>query len=225
MLNLYLDTADRQASEGLMRTGLFRGFTTNPTLLRRAPSASSNLPEQYAWARELGADQVFFQTWGDTTAAMVDQGQALRSIGEQVVVKVVATRACLAAAALLARDDIPVLVTAVYNAGQALLAAAANAQYVAPYVGKMTDANRDGVAEAITMATALAAVGGETRVLAASLRSGVDVVRLAVAGIRDFAVSIAVAEMLLGDQLTDSAAAGFEDDIANLQVLDGRIKA
>ena len=168
---------------------------------------------------------MFFQTWGDTTAAMVDQGQALRSIGGQVVVKVVATRAGLAAAALLARDDIPVLVTAVYNAGQALLAAAAHAQYVAPYVGKMTDANRDGVAEAITMATALAAVGGETRVLAASLRSGVDVVRLAVAGIRDFAVSIAVAEMLLGDQLTDSAAAGFEDDIANLQVLDGRIKA
>jgi TalC/MipB family fructose-6-phosphate aldolase len=211
---LYLDTADRSAAEPLLATGLFAGVTTNPTILRRAGLSVPDLPEIYRWAVGAGAREVFFQAWGEDTATLVERGRRLRGLGDEVVVKLVASRAGAAACARLAAEGVPTLLTAVYDAGQAMIAAAAGATYIAPYLGKLQDAGRAGVAEVIAMHEVLTATGSATRVLLASVRDVPSMVRLAQAGVGCFTMGPAVAEQFFTNELTAEAVRTFEDATA-----------
>ena len=207
-MTLYVDTADRQAAQALLETGLFAGLTTNPLLLSRAGLTQRDLPDVYAWARAAGARTVYMQTLGTDVATMLTSARDLLSIGPDIIVKIPATRAGFEATRELAQDGILVLVTAVYHPTQALLALAAGAHSIAPYVGRMTDQGRGGIDQTVAMAKILA--GSSTGVLAASLRTPDDIASLAAQGVTDFTVSAAVLEQMLADDLTVAAAAEFE---------------
>lgn len=207
-MTLYVDSADADAVPPLLATGLFAGITTNPTILARSELGQDDLPDVYEWATAAGARTVFMQALGTDRDQLLDSGRGLRSIGDRVAVKVPATRAGASAARALADEGTSVLLTAVYHAAQALLAEAAGSHFIAPYVGRMTDNGRDGIAEAVRMRTILA--DGSTRVLAASLRSIDDIAALSAGGVQDFAIPVLLCEELLADPLTVEAAANFE---------------
>jgi transaldolase len=212
-MRLYLDTADRTAAEDLLATGVFAGLTTNPTILQRSGLGVAAVPDVYAWATEAGAREVFFQTWGEDVPTLLARGERLRALGPEVVVKVVASRAGVAACAAMAARDIPTLLTAVYAPAQALVAAAAGATYIAPYLGRLDDAGRDGLGEVTRMHEALSATGSATRILLASIREVEQVVTLARRGVDCFTLGPEVAEALFADELTTVAAAAFEDAV------------
>src|SRR5690606_32104764 len=102
-----------------------------------AGRGTSDLPDLVAELRGAGARQLFVQTTEDDAARIVEQGSGLAGLGPDVVVKVPATRAGLTATRRLIAEGVPVLVTAVYNVQQAVLARAVGAWGVAPYVGRM----------------------------------------------------------------------------------------
>lgn len=211
----YIDSADLAVIEELWPTGVFRGVTTNPTILSRAGLAQADLPDLYRSLRELGVGTVYAQVLGTGTEEMLASARSLLDLGP-LIVKVPASATGLAAAAHLARDGVGVLLTAVYHPVQALLARDLGLQGVAPYVGRMTDAGRSGVEAVIRMQQA---IGSEpTRILAASLRSPDDVAVLAAAGVPDFTVGEAVARAIVGDELTLKAVADFEANAASAAV-------
>jgi TalC/MipB family fructose-6-phosphate aldolase len=210
-MRLYLDTADRAVAEPLLATGLFAGLTTNPTILRRAGLTGSAIPEIYRWATAAGAREVFFQAWGDDLTGM---GRDLRRLGDEVVVKFVASLDGSAACAKLATDGIPTLLTGVYARGQAMIAAAAGATYIAPYLGRMIDAGRPGVSDVLAMHELLAATGGPTKVLVASVREVDSMVELARHGVDCFTFGPAVAAQFFADELTAAAVLEFEEAAA-----------
>lgn len=209
MIRLYLDTADRAAAEPLLATGLFAGLTTNPTILRRAGRTVADIPDIHRWATAAGAREVFFQAWGPD---LVGKGRELRGLGEEVVVKVTASIEGAAACATLSAEGIPTLLTAVYAPGQAMIAAAAGATYVAPYLGRMTDAGRDGHGDVLAMQEILA--GTDTRILLASIRDVPSIVALARRGVECFTFGPAVAHQFFADELTAEAVRTFEEDAA-----------
>jgi TalC/MipB family fructose-6-phosphate aldolase len=210
-VRLYLDTADRAAAEDLLRTGLFAGLTTNPTILQRSGLGVADAPEVYQWAVAAGAREVFFQAWGEDAETLVERGERLRELGPEVVVKVPASRAGAAACARLAAHGAPTLLTAVYAPGQVLVAAAAGATYIAPYLGRLNDAGRDGIAEVTAMQEVLAATGASTKILLASIRDVPSMVALARRGIDCFTIGPPVAEAFFAEHLTAAAVAAFED--------------
>ena len=200
-MDLYLDSADITALRPLLRTGLFAGVTTNPLILRSAGERLRHVPTLVRELVEL-TDQVFVQAPGTSDVEqIVGQARELRALSDRVTVKVVATRAGLTAARRLADEGVPVLVTAVYGVRQALLAAAAGADWVAPYLGRISESGRDGVAEVARIGAALGA--SPTRLLVASVRDLPTVEALAVA--RTDAATIGV----------DLATASFEDDLVH----------
>jgi TalC/MipB family fructose-6-phosphate aldolase len=213
-MRLYLDTADRAAAEELLGTGLFAGLTTNPTILRRAGSGVADIPEIYRWATAAGAREVFFQAWGEDAETLVRRGRELRGLGDRVVVKLVASRAGASACATLAAEGVPTLLTAVYDPAQAMVAAAAGATYIAPYLRRLDAAGRDGNAEVLAMHELLTATGATTEVLLASIPGTPAMVRLARHGIGRFTMAPAVAEELFADELTAEADRTFEADVA-----------
>jgi transaldolase len=208
-----LDTADRGTAESLLATGLFYGLTTNPTILQRASKGIADLEEIYLWAVDAGAKEVFFQAWGEDAPTLIKRGERLRDLGREVVVKFVATRAGSTACAALAARGAPTLLTAIYDPGQAIVAAAAGATYLAPYLGRLNDAGRQGIAEVVAMHEVLVATGSTTKVLLASIRGVPDMVALARHGVDCFTMAPAVAEQFFTDPTTAEAARTFEDAI------------
>lgn len=207
----YIDSADRSLIEQLWSTTAFRGVTTNPTILQRSGLSQTDLPALYRWLDGLGVDRFYAQVIGTTTEDMLASARTLLDLGP-LTVKVPASPAGFAAASTLVRDEVPVLLTAVYHPVQALVARDLGIQGIAPYVGRMTDAGRDGVEAVMRMQQA---IGSEpTRILAASLRSVDDVAALAAAGVPDFTVGEAVARAVVADELTMTAVAAFEADAA-----------
>lgn len=215
-MRLYLDTADRAAAEDLLSTGLFTGLTTNPTVLQRSGLGVGDAPDIYEWAVAAGAKEVFFQAWGEDAATLVERGEELRSLGDEVVVKVVASRAGSAACAQLSARGVPTLLTAVYAPGQAIVAAAAGASYIAPYLGRLNDAGRDGIAEVTAMNEVLRATGSTTKILLASIRDVQSVVTLARRGVDCFTMGPEVAEGFFAERLTAAAVQDFEDAVRTM---------
>ena len=207
---MYVDSAVREDVEPLLALGAFRGVTTNPTILDRAGLRGSDLPEVYRWAAAAGSKEIFVQAWGDTPELIVAGGRELKELGELTVVKVAATAHGIQAAAQLVSEGVPVLLTVIYAAHQAVTAAAIGARYLAPYIGKMSDEGRPAREETATMHRLLRATGSDTRVLAASVRSTADLVYLAERGVDAFTLPVTVARKLFDDPSTAAASAGFD---------------
>ncbi|MCB2176926.1 MAG: hypothetical protein KQH57_14030 [Actinomycetales bacterium] len=214
-MDLYLDSASLADLEPLLATGLFRGVTTNPLILQRAGVRLDEVPDLVRTLQTL-TGEVFVQArTARDVAAILDDARALRALGDTVVVKVAATRDGLTAVRRLSDDGVPTLVTAVYDTTQAVLAQAAGARWIAPYLGRMSDAGRDSLAEARRMTAALE--GSGTRVLAASVRSVEVVGDLAAAGVDAATVGVAVARDLFTHEATARAVAEFDAAVAALR--------
>ena len=70
---------------------------------------------------------------------------------ERLVVKVPATMEGIKAANALVVDGVRVTITAAYAPHQVLVAASIGANYVAPYLGRMNDAGRDGIGTIVSI--------------------------------------------------------------------------
>jgi transaldolase len=209
-MRLYVDSADLEALRSLLKTGAFYGVTTNPLILEKAGIRFHGLQEFADKAIGFGAKEVFFQSSGEEAELLYARGRKLAEIGEKIVVKLPATREGVEAAARLSGEGIKTCLTAVYAPVQALLADAAGAAYVAPYLGRMNDAGRDGHEAVAAMAAILEKGKSQTRILAASVRSLDDVVKLARNGAHCCTLAPSVARALLSDPLTERAAADFQ---------------
>jgi TalC/MipB family fructose-6-phosphate aldolase len=209
MVSLFIDSAVRAEVEPLLATGLFSGVTTNPAILDKAGLTAAAIPELVAWASDAGAERVFVQSWGATADEIVDRGRGMRDLGPGVVVKVPMSDAGLRAARVLSRDG-EVLVTALHTATQVVPALASGATYIAPFVGRMTAVERNGVAEAVAMHRAARATGSLLQVLAGSLRTPQQILDLATAGIHHFTFAPAVWEAFFQDDPTLAAVENFE---------------
>ncbi|WP_136054296.1 transaldolase family protein [Microbacterium sp. K24] len=212
---LYVDSADVDRVSRLLAGGIVHGVTTNPTILERGGRTAADIPDLYArWVSE-GAQEVFFQTWGSDTAAMLRNAEGIRALGDRVAVKVPATTDGFAAASALVRDGASVLVTAVYGVAQALAAASIGVQYIAPYLGRMRDAaavtgfSGPGAEDVIARMQDVC-IGSGTNVLAASLRSPEDIVGLRMLGVPYFTAAPDVIERMLTHEVSDSSAAEFD---------------
>mgnify|MGYP001069378780 CR=1 FL=1 len=211
-LRLYLDTAEVDAYKKWLPTGLFYGVTCNPLLLEKAnvactPSRLIALAEQ---ACLLDCQEVHLQSWGSSPEELIKTGRTLSQANDRVVVKLPATQIGATAARVLIQEGIPVTLTAVYAVHQVLIAAALGASYAAPYLGRIKDSGKDGLAEITNMQAALNGVGSSTRLLTASIRQIEDISVLATKGVDTFTFSEAIAQSFFHQLDTDKAVADFE---------------
>lgn len=214
-MHLLLDSADPEAWRDLWSLGLFRGITTNPTLLRRSGHSfdREGLSALVAIARSIDCRELHLQAWGGTDGDLLACGQTLLALDpDRVVVKLPLTESGLRAAHVLLAEGARVTLTACYAAPQVLAAAAVGATYVAPYLGRISDGGRDGCAEVISMGRCLRGLGASTRLLVASLRSLAELTRLAAEGVDTFTLAPHLARQLWSHSATTAAVAQFERD-------------
>jgi transaldolase len=219
----FLDTAVVDDWMQLLPSGIFYGITTNPQLLERAGEANniSNIHKLAHMALSSDDDNLFYceefmcQAWGLTVDEIV--GCALALVEpfprERLIIKIPITELGLQAASQLIRNhNVRVCMTAAYHRKQALSAVAVGADYVAPYLGRMTEAaGKDGKQECRDMQDIVDGLGGDTRVLVASLRDPETLTELAAYGMDTFTFSPDLARKLFFDSWTEQAAAEFHE--------------
>ena len=211
-LRLFLDTADVDAWKKWLPSGLFYGITTNPLLLERAkvPCTIDSLKHLADTAFSFGLQNVQLQTWGITPEEMVSTGKILAKMSDRITIKVPLTQDGIATAQELHQNGISITLTAVYTHHQAILADAASAHYVAPYLGRMNDLGLDGRLEISQMQQSLNALNSNTRILVASIRTAEDITALTMNGLNTFTFSPAIAQSLFNVLPTEKAATDFE---------------
>lgn len=210
-IRFFIDSADREAAEPWLNIGMFSGVTTNPQLMREASRHISDIKGIYGWARDAGAREVCFQAWGATVEEQYRSAMEIREIAPMATIKVPCTRTGAQTISRLRDQEIPVLLTAVYSAKQALIGSALGVKYIAPYFNRMFRAGLDGAEEIRHMVRAIPQDGSGPMIMAASIKSAKHLVALSDIGVRVFTVSPDVLEDLFTDQLTDKAVADFEE--------------
>lgn len=215
-IRLFIDSADREAAEPWLKSGLFSGLTTNPQLMREAGVKVADIPDIYSWARDGGAREVCFQAWGESAEALYRSAMQIREAAPGATIKVPVTPVGAQAISRLRDQEIPVLMTAVYSAKQALIGSALGVRYIAPYFNRMFRAGRNAPDEIGHMTKAIKQDGSGPLIMAASLKSAQHLVTLTDIGVRVFTISPEIIEDLFADELTARAVGDFErfmDDV------------
>jgi transaldolase len=212
-VRILIDSAVLATIRQALDSGFVAGVTTNPTLLRRAGVRAASVPALARQVLAAGAQELHLQVYGADAAGMVAEARELSAIdAARVVVKIPATPSGYYAAAQLAREGVPITLTAVYTLRQALLAQSVGARYIAIYLGRMRDAGLDALGLAGQMRALLAAQHAETTILAASIRSAEEVVALGMAGIGAATLPANLIGQMLESDATAEAAATFQAD-------------
>ena len=164
-------------------------------------------------AFELGAKELHLQVWGETPDAWIKVARQLSAIDwQRVMVKVPLTENGVLCAKELITEGVNITLTAAHASHQVLTAISLGADYIAPYLGRMTDAGQKGLEEIIAMQKIIDATESPLQLLVASLRQIDDVVTLAQHGVSSFTLSPERVEDLLKNNLTQKATDDFEKD-------------
>lgn len=149
-IRIFADGADLDGIVAMARNPLIKGFTTNPTLMRKAGVA-----DYEAFARQIIAAvpdyPVSFEVFADDFDAMIEQGRAIAAWGANVNVKVPVTdtRGNLATRVIrtLSDEGVVLNITAIMTLDQVRAVARAQnpevASIVSVFAGRIADTGVD----------------------------------------------------------------------------------
>ena len=122
----------------------------------------------------------------------------------------------LKATRALADDGVPVNVTLIFSANQALLAAKAGAAYVSPFIGRIDDTGNDGMAVLGDIIGVFDHYYFDTEVLAASVRHTAHALECQRLGSHVATMPFKVLKQMVSHPLTDKGNAAFLKDWATV---------
>ena len=209
-MRFFLDTANLDEIGQAMAWGVVAGVTTNPTLV----SKEGNL-DFFTRVREIAEivkGPVSAEVISLDTPGMVREARELAALSPHVVAQVPMTPEGMGAVRILSEAGINTNVTLVFSSPQAILAAAAGATYVSPFVGRLDDVGESGTELLREIAAIYDVQGIETEIIAASIRNPRHVVDAAVAGCHIATVPFKVLQQLFDHPLTKSGVKRFLED-------------
>lgn len=207
-----LDTADLNAIRHCVEYYPLAGVTTNPSIIAKEKADFWKLTEEIR--QIIGPERMLHvQTTQKEAEKIVREAVLLKErLKGDFYVKIPVCEEGLKAAMELKKQGIGVTATAVFTPGQALMAAMAGADFVAPYVNRLDQIQGDGCAVVAEILRQLAVYGSECKVLAASFKNAQQVNRCAGVGCHSVTVTEEILKALLSHPMTDAAVSGFDKD-------------
>ena len=142
-MRFFADTADVEEIAGLMKAGLIQGVTTNPTLIQRA--GRKDFDECIKEICNIVKGPVSAEVVSTNCTDMVNEGNRLGAIDENVVVKLPCDPQGMKACRILSKSGIKINMTLAFSVAQYSLAANAGATFVSPFIGRLDDIGIRGI--------------------------------------------------------------------------------
>jgi transaldolase len=208
-MKFFIDTANVQEIRKAASWGILDGVTTNPSLVAKEGRDFRQVLREIC---SIVPGPVSAEVVGTSTEEMLKEGRDLSKIAKNITVKIPCIPAGIPAIKTLSGEGIPVNVTLIFSAPQALIAAKAGATYVSPFVGRLDDISAVGMDLVRQIRKIFDNYEFPTEILAASIRNPVHVVDAALAGADVATMPFNVIEALLKHPLTDAGLKRFLED-------------
>lgn len=206
-MKLFIDTANAEAIREISDWGMISGVTTNPSSIAGEGRVLEEVLGEIAGIVPDGV--VFGQVISLEHERMVEEAVELVKIGKNLEIQIPICTEGLKAIRILKAKGIRASCTLIFSAAQALLAARAGASYVCPSVGRPEDTGNRLVGD---IAQIFRVHGIDCEIIAADIRSPLQVVECAKQGAHIAAVPPAVLRQMIAHPLTDSGLAEFARD-------------
>lgn len=207
-----LDTADLEDIRKAFDIYPMDGVTTNPTIIAKE---NTDFYEHLTKIRTIiGEDSMLHvQILSTTSDEMIKEAKnLLEKISGNVYIKIPVTPEGIKAMKHLHKSGVKITATAVFTALQALTAAKAGADFVAPYVNRSDNISSDGVSMVGNIVELFNKFGFTTRVLAASFMNVQQVYASMMVGTHAVTVNMDTFENSLKHPLTDYSVDRFIQD-------------
>lgn len=212
-MKFFIDTASLKEIQEAQDLGVLDGVTTNPSLMAKEGIAGKdNIMRHYKAICEIVDGDVSAEVISTKYEEMINEGEELAEIDEQIVVKIPMIKDGIKAIKYFSEKGIRTNCTLIFSAGQALLAAKAGATYVSPFIGRLDDISVDGLELIRQIRLIFDNYGYQTEILAASVRHPMHIVKCAEIGSDVMTGPLSAITALLKHPLTDSGLEKFLAD-------------
>lgn len=213
-MKLFIDSANVREIKEVNDWGIISGVTTNPSLIAREGR------DFHATIYEI-ASIVNGPVSAEVTAIefeqMIEEAKTLAAIHPNVVIKLPITREGLQACKVLTQMGLKTNLTLIFSPAQALLASLAGATYVSPFVGRLDDVAHQGIELVERINMMFVRQGINTQIIAASIRSPIDIVKAATVGANIATAPFKVIKQMVEHPLTELGIEKFLADWESLQ--------
>ena len=210
-MKFFIDTANVEDIRKANDMGVICGVTTNPSLIAKEGRDFNEVIKEITTIVD-GPISGEVQATTVDAEGMIAEGREIAKIHPNMVVKIPMTVEGLKATKVLSSEGIPVNVTLIFSANQAILAANAGAAYVSPFLGRLDDINTPGIDLIRNISEIFDIYGYDTEIIAASVRNPIHVTDCALAGADIATVPYKVIEQMTKHPLTDQGIEKFQAD-------------
>lgn len=202
-----IDSADLKAIAKIHDVFPISGVTTNPLILSRC---NIDVKSAILGIRDIiGNKGLHVQVIGQTFNEIMSDAEKIVNLGGiDTYVKIPVTEAGIKAIKVLSSKGYKLTATAIFTPQQAVLASAAGADYVAPYINRLDNISTNGVEIAANINDILKQEG-KTKVLAASFSTVEQIHMVALKGVTAITIQPDLFTKLLYHPLTESAVKDF----------------
>lgn len=212
-MQFFIDTANIGQIIEAHSLGILDGVTTNPSLMaKEGIKGTVAIHKHYVDICNIVDGPVSAEVFSTDFEGMMREAHELAALHKNIVVKIPMLKDGIKAIKALSLKGIKTNCTLVFSAGQAILAAKAGATFVSPFIGRLDDAGQDGIELIRQIAEIYALHGFETKVLAASIRNPLHIIKCAEVGADVVTCPLPSILGLLYHPLTDLGIAKFVED-------------
>lgn len=219
---IYLaDTANTEELRKLFYYFPLEGVTTNPTIIAQAGKPMSVIMPELI---EIVQDKMLHvQMISNKAGDMLREAIAYKAkygLGDNYYAKIPVTEEGYKAMPMIKEAGINVTATAIFTQQQALVAARAGADWVAPYVNRLDNISSHGIEVVGNIVENIEHYGLDTKVLAASFKTVDQVHRVSMMGSQAATINFEILERLRSHPMTDMSVEWFEKDADGLYDID-----
>lgn len=207
-----LDTADLQEIKRAYDLYPITGVTTNPTIIARE---KTDFLQRLQEIRSIIGDQAMLHVQAISKQAedIVAEAEYLTNqVGGNLYIKIPVIPEGIKAMKILQQKEIKTTATAIFTPQQALMAAVAGAEFLAPYVNRLDNICSDGIKVVAEIVELLNIYNLSAKVLAASFKNVEQVHKASLYGSHAITASPDIIDSLLKHPLTDSSVNQFVKD-------------
>ena len=202
-MEFWLDTSDVNCVIHANSLGILQGVTTNPSILSLSKMSPKTLVKELLAAQD---GFVAVQVLSDDFQEILKEAKMLFALSRRILIKIPVTQNGIRAISLLTQQGLPILATAIFDLPQALLAFKAGANYLAPYLGRISDSGQDPVQVISKMQAMKLNYGFQGKIMGAGIRDLTTAMACVEMGISAITLSEKIFNELIKDRQPTLAA-------------------
>lgn len=209
---ILLDTANIDSIKHINDIYPLDGVTTNPTIISKEKKDFIGILKEIR--NTIGKEKMLHvQVVGSKAEDMIEEAIYLNEkIGGNLYIKIPVTEQGIKAMKELSKKGYKITATAIFTAQQALMAAKAGAEFVAPYVNRIDNLMVDGIKVVSDIVNIFKIYNINTKVLAASFKNTEQIHNACLKGARSVTVNADLIKQLIYHPSTDLSVDNFIKD-------------